>query len=154
MAAPGRPYLSTAGAPVAAARVAAHWRSSPLVVVMGAGDKLFYTAHKKVFSTPKSWLAFGREYWMIYRGPGFIGVVWFAPAHPLPPLAFVTGDTQEDRERETTCLWESGEGGGRGAESYNRNQAWSSINNSLLSGDWPIYSYIQGARRNRSSRCF
>jgi hypothetical protein len=38
LAAPGRPYLSTAGAPVAAARVAAHQRSSPLVVVVGAGE--------------------------------------------------------------------------------------------------------------------
>jgi hypothetical protein len=37
LAAPGRPYLSTVGAPVAAARVAEHWHSSPLVVVVGAG---------------------------------------------------------------------------------------------------------------------
>jgi hypothetical protein len=31
LTAPRRPHLSTAGAPVAATRVAAHWRSSPLV---------------------------------------------------------------------------------------------------------------------------
>jgi hypothetical protein len=37
LATPRRPHLSTAGAPVAAARVAAHWRSSPLVVVVGSG---------------------------------------------------------------------------------------------------------------------
>ena len=37
LAAPRRPHLSTAGAPVAATRVAAHWRSSPLVVVVGSG---------------------------------------------------------------------------------------------------------------------
>jgi hypothetical protein len=35
LAAPGRPYLSTAGAPVAAARVAAHWRSSPWLLWWG-----------------------------------------------------------------------------------------------------------------------
>jgi hypothetical protein len=39
LAAPERPYLATVGTPVAAARVAAHWRSSPLVVVVvGAGS--------------------------------------------------------------------------------------------------------------------
>ncbi len=39
LAAPVRPYLATVGTPVAAARVAAHWRSSPLVVVVvGAGS--------------------------------------------------------------------------------------------------------------------
>ena len=37
LAAPGRPYLTTVGASVTAARVAVHWRSSPLVTVVRAG---------------------------------------------------------------------------------------------------------------------
>jgi hypothetical protein len=37
LTAPRRPHLSTGGAPVDATRVAAHWRSSPLVVVVGSG---------------------------------------------------------------------------------------------------------------------
>ncbi len=48
---------------------------------------------------------------------------------PLPSVSW-TGDTQEDWERETTCLRERGEKwGGRGAESYERkktcNTVWS-----------------------------
>jgi hypothetical protein len=37
------------------------------------------------------------------------------PLHPLPPLASAssTGDTQEDRERETTSRREMGRGWGR-----------------------------------------
>jgi hypothetical protein len=38
LAAPEGPYLATVGTPVAAAHVAAHWRSSPLVVVVGGPD--------------------------------------------------------------------------------------------------------------------
>ncbi len=57
------------------------------------------------------------EYWMIYRGPGFLAVVWFDDlAPPLPPAPPVlcpwessSGDTQEDWERETTC-WREGRG--------------------------------------------
>ncbi len=44
-----------------------------------------------------------REYWILYRGPGFLAVVliWFL-AHPLLPSENSTGDTQEG-------------GGGKGA---------------------------------------
>ncbi len=51
---------------------------------------------------------------------------------PLTPLPSVSssGDTQEDWERETTCLTEDGEeGGGGGAEIYDGEKAWSTINN-------------------------
>ncbi len=46
---------------------------------------------------------FAREYWMIYRGPGFFAVV-FCGSLPTPSLASVSsaGDAQEDWERETT----------------------------------------------------
>jgi hypothetical protein len=40
---------------------------------------------------------------------------------PLPPLPSVrTGDTQEDKERKTTCRREKGEGGGGGGQSYDK----------------------------------
>ncbi len=66
------------------------------------------------------------------RSNNFINL---APSPPGPsPLVSSTGDTQEDWKRETTCSRERGEGGGRGAESYDRKKAWSSINHSMLSG--------------------
>ncbi len=42
----------------------------------------------------------------------------------------LTGDTQEDWERETTCWRDKGEGGGRGAESIDCKKALFSINQS------------------------
>ncbi len=76
---------------------------------------------------------YSREYWMIYRGPGFLAVVFFCsmPMHPSPPLPSVnlTGDTQEDWERKTTC-WAGVEGGAKSSE---RKKAWSSINRSKIS---------------------
>ncbi len=79
-----------------------------------------------------------REYWMIYKGLCLLAIVWFgSPPHPLTPLPVVslTGDTQEDCERETTC-WRTREGGGgeEGAKSYDAEKAWSSINRSTHSG--------------------
>jgi hypothetical protein len=70
---------------------------------------------------------------MIYRGPGFLrGRMIWLHAHPLPNTSLSVssiGDTQEDCERDTTCGRESGEAvGGRGAGSYDRKKAWSSIN--------------------------
>jgi hypothetical protein len=53
---------------------------------------------------------------MIYRGSGFLDIVNLAPPSSLPPLASSTGDTEEVRERETTCLRERGGGGEGGAE--------------------------------------
>ncbi len=62
-------------------------------------------------------------------------MIWL-PTTPFPLLTFVssTGDTEEDWERETICWRKGGEGGGREAESYDRKQARSSINYSILSG--------------------
>ncbi len=53
-----------------------------------------------------------REYWMVYRRPGFLVVVWLL-SHSLPPsnpATISTGYTPEDCERETTCWRERGEG--------------------------------------------
>ncbi len=61
------------------------------------------------------WTGKGREYWMVFRGPGFLAVKWLSSSPtPFPPLPSVrsTGDTQEDWEIETS-FWrdrrESGE---------------------------------------------
>ncbi len=73
---------------------------------------VFYTINfdKRMFST--------REYWMIYRGPGFL-VDNLAPRPPSPPFSrlsrkysMFTGDTQEGWERETPCWREREEGVG------------------------------------------
>ncbi len=57
-----------------------------------------------------------REYWMIYRGPGFLAGVWFrsspTPSPPLPSVSS-TGDPEEDWEREKTCWRERSEEWGR-----------------------------------------
>jgi hypothetical protein len=51
-----------------------------------------------------------REYWMIYREPGFLAITWFfSPHFPPLPSASPTSDTQEDRERERACWRERGE---------------------------------------------
>ncbi len=64
------------------------------------------------------------QYWMIYRGPGFLEL------SPPPPPVSSTGDTQEDWERNT--CWRERERGA-GAKSYDDQKAWSSINHSILS---------------------
>ncbi len=60
---------------------------------------------------------------IIYRGPGFLAVVrcGFSPTPNLHSVSSI-GDTQEDRERETT-YWRE-----RGVTSDDGDRAWSSIN--------------------------
>jgi hypothetical protein len=72
---------------------------------------------------------------MIYRGTGFLAVVWLRllprPFFPLPPVS----DTQKDWERETTFWWEGvGKGGGEGDNSCDGEKAWFTIKHSILSG--------------------
>ncbi len=67
------------------------------------------------------------DYWMFYRGS------WFGSSPTYsPPSVSSTGDTHEERETEATWWWERGEGGGRGAESYDRKKGWSSINHKFV----------------------
>ncbi len=75
-----------------------------------------------------------REYWIIYRGPGFLAVVWLAP--PPPPLTSIssTGDTYRKTERERQLFDRRVGGGGVGAKSYDSKNAWSSINHKILFG--------------------
>ena len=68
-----------------------------------------------------------RKYWMVYRGPGFLAVVWVGPS-TLPSVS----STRKTLKERQVVKGEGGEGGGRGAESYDRKKAWSSINLLIL----------------------
>ncbi len=78
-----------------------------------------YTVERYLLSlVPLLW---GREYWMIYRGQGFLAVVWLGGLllHSFPlPLPSVSstgeGDTYEDWERERQLADGRGEGSGWG----------------------------------------
>ncbi len=69
--------------------------------------------------------------WMIYRGLGFLAVVWFGST-PTPSRQHVASLSR-------FCWWSPVElsdrkgRGGRGAESYDREKAWPSRNRSSLS---------------------
>ncbi len=68
------------------------------------------------------------EYWMIYRGPGFIAVIWFG----FFPTPYTLSRQQVVYLSHSSCV-SPVEGEGRGeAKSYDGEKAWSSINHSLL----------------------
>jgi hypothetical protein len=73
----------------------------------------------------------GREYWVIYRGPGFRLL-----AHPLPPsLVSRLNRLHTGRLRKRKNLLKvEGKGGGRRAKSDNLEKALPSIKHSILSG--------------------
>ncbi len=82
-----------------------------------------------------------REYWRIYREPGCLAVVWFgsSPTPPPPPVSELDLRLKGRLKRESTCWLERvGGWGGRGAESYNGEKAWSSINNLKFSASSPL----------------
>ncbi len=86
-------------------------------------------------------ILYPREYWMIYRGPGFFAVVlsWLYAPPPLPPSVSSTGDTQEDWERETSCWRErNSEYGGRELTA-SAIDAWYSVNHSIFSALLSLY---------------
>ncbi len=75
---------------------------------------------------------------MIYRGSGFLAVLWFVssptPFQPYPVCISSIGDTQENWENDTTCWWAGGSGwDGAEAKSYDDEKPWSSINHWILS---------------------
>ncbi len=82
-----------------------------------------------------------REYWIIYRGQGFLAVIWFGSfAAPPPPITVSKLDRRHTgrlRKRDNLLTGE-GVGGGWGAESYNCQKTWSSVNHSILSGQHPL----------------
>ncbi len=79
-----------------------------------------------IFSAQKDRNAESIE-WFI-EGHAFFRSYDLAPPPPSLPSVRWTGNTQEDWERETTC-WRKkrGEGGGRGAKSYDGKKTSSSI---------------------------
>ncbi len=86
-----------------------------------------------------------REYWIIYRGPGFLAVVWFGSLltfshHPLPSVSCLSYLVWLVCRR-SSLLTEGGEGGGRVTKSYNCEKAWPSINHLILA-DSPLPSYL------------
>jgi hypothetical protein len=80
-----------------------------------------------------------REYWIIYRGPSFLAVIWFgsspiASRVPTPSRQYCKLDRwHTDCEWETIC-WRKGDEGGVGAKSYDGKKVWFAINYSRLSG--------------------
>ncbi len=73
-----------------------------------------------------------REYWMFYRGPDILAVVWFTvvPPHPSYPPSLVSKPDWRHKGRLSN----------RRAETYDGEKAWSSINHSILSGS--LYSFL------------
>jgi hypothetical protein len=62
-----------------------------------------------------------REYWMIYRGPGFLVVMGFGSlSNPSPP-------SQQDVFHTLSVSFCVRGGDGQGAKSYDREKAWPSI---------------------------
>ncbi len=80
------------------------------------------------------------QLWMIYRGPGFLVVLWFGsspnratpfPLSPQQARPAIHRNTEKERQ-----LAVGRGGGGWGAETYDRTKAWSSINHSIFFGLW------------------
>ncbi len=67
---------------------------------------------------------------MIYRGPGLIAVL----THGLHLSPITIDVTLFQSSCVSPVELADGRGGGGGAESYGREEAWSSINHSILSG--------------------
>ncbi len=78
------------------------------------GEKVSSSWQRESGTSAQQSTASTRKYWMIYRGPGFLAVIWFGSSpNPFSPFPSVnsTGDTQEDWERETSC-WRERRGAG------------------------------------------
>ncbi len=91
--------------------------------------------------------AAAREFWMIYRGPGYLAVLWF----DSPRLELDWPHTGSLRRGGNLLTGGGGEGGGREAESYDRKKAWSSINHSILSGSNPLTARMCWLEKELSS---
>ncbi len=68
-----------------------------------------------------------REYWMIYRRPGFLFVVWFGYSmhpNPLPVFRQQPRPATHRKTEKERQLADGSVGGGGGAKSYNIENAW------------------------------
>ncbi len=89
-----------------------------------------------------------REYWMIYRGPGFIAVVWFgsspnpSPSRPRPPsVSCLVSLSQSSCISPVELTDGRGGRGGGGAKSNDDEKAWSPINHSIFSAAYPTFIF-------------
>ncbi len=84
-----------------------------------------------------------RDYWMIFRGPGFLAVVWFGSSHTPSPLNVSKLHWRHtERLRMRDNLLTGWGGGGAGveivADSYDRKKAWSFTNHSIFFAMLPV----------------
>ncbi len=80
---------------------------------------------------------------VISRGPGFFPVVWFGSYPIQPTLPGQQRHTGRLRKRDNLLTGE-GRGGGGGAKSHDGENAWSSINHSILSGRGGLVGILLG----------
>ncbi len=80
-----------------------------------------------------------REFWMIYRGPGFHAILWFGSSSTPSPLSSkqIVSLSQSScvSPVELTGRWGKGRYGG-GAKSCDSEKAWSLINHPILSAEY------------------
>jgi hypothetical protein len=73
-----------------------------------------------------AWVAL-KEYWIIYREPGFLAVVLFDSFPPPSPVSKLDRRHTGRLLKRDNFLTGEGEGVGEGAKSYDGEKAWSSI---------------------------
>ncbi len=103
----------------------------------------------KCLFTLKIWVCFptrgllvGREYWVIWRGPGFLAVVWFAPPPPL--------SRQQVVSLSSSSCWREGGGGGWGRS---QSLVFYESFNTLCWRDWNESSIMRPWWAGRGSAC-
>ncbi len=91
-----------------------------------------------------------REFWMIYRGPGFHAILWFGSSSTPSPLSSkqIVSLSQSScvSPVELTGRWGKGWYGG-GAKSYDIEKAWSLINHPILSAEYGHTGYCRSLRK-------
>jgi hypothetical protein len=103
------------------------------------------------------WLYTVRQRVFYDRGPGFLAVSRSYDLAPRPPTPSRSPVRKLDRrhkgDEKERQLFTGGEGGGRGTKSYDREEAWPSINHTILSGVQIHTTYKQKMDvRNRSNK--
>jgi hypothetical protein len=85
-----------------------------------------------------------RKYITIYRGSGFLAIVWFGssptPSPHLPSASCLSFSDSCVSPVDWVVHTDGGEWGG-GAQSYDDEKAWSSLNHSIFSGSPQTYCH-------------